>query len=338
VVRRSKKKSGCLPVLGFVFLIALLLPKDPDAGSEGEPDRDRETTVRVPARQDQAAQEVVRLSSRSLSSKEMLAPEVTVSTANVARDREIAALEAELKTIPARLTIENLRRYKRLVALAPNTLRYQTKRDYYAARLTEPLKVIGVHDGDSITLLTPDKKQIKVRLDGVDAPELKQEYGQKARRHAGALLKGSKGGVRLEKTGTDKYGRMLGKIYLSDGTYFNEQLVKDGYAWHFTKYNKDSELALAHAGAKKKKRGLWAADLAPLHPDEFRARSKRKITKPARVASSRKRPPKKEVSTSHWLNTKSGVRHNARCQYYGRTKNGRACNSSAGSACGKCGG
>ena len=60
-------------------------------------------------------------------------------------------------------------------------------------------KVIGVHDADSNTVLTSDNQQIKVRLEGIDCPELKQDFGQKARRATSALCFGK--GVRVQQTG-----------------------------------------------------------------------------------------------------------------------------------------
>ena len=42
-------------------------------------------------------------------------------------------------------------------------------------------RVVSIHDGDTLTLLTPEKKQIKIRLEGIDAPELKQAFGTKAK-------------------------------------------------------------------------------------------------------------------------------------------------------------
>jgi micrococcal nuclease len=51
-------------------------------------------------------------------------------------------------------------------------------------------RVVGVHDGDTITALTDDKRQLKVRLHGIDAPELGQPFGQASKRAMSDLVFG----------------------------------------------------------------------------------------------------------------------------------------------------
>lgn len=64
-------------------------------------------------------------------------------------------------------------------------------------------RVVGVHDGDALTLLVEGNRQVKVRLAGIDAPELSQPYGQKAKQTLSALAFGKE--ARVESAGPDKY-------------------------------------------------------------------------------------------------------------------------------------
>lgn len=98
---------------------------------------------------------------------------------------------------------------------------------------TISVKVVGVTDGDTITALTANKQQLKVRLAGIDAPERSQAYGMKARKHLADQIFGKI--IELEIRGTDKYKRTLGIVYLNDQD-INELMIKDGFAWFYRKY------------------------------------------------------------------------------------------------------
>ena len=94
-------------------------------------------------------------------------------------------------------------------------------------------KVIGVHDGDTLTLLVAGNQQVKVRLAGIDAPELKQPYGQQAKQALSALAFGQE--VKVDGSGPDKYGRTLGTVWV--GTVnVNAEWVKQGAAWVYRAY------------------------------------------------------------------------------------------------------
>jgi len=127
-------------------------------------------------------------------------------------------------------------------------------------------RVIGVHDGDSITVLTSDNQQIKVRLEGIDCPELKQDFGQRAKQATSALCFGKD--VRVQQTGKDRYGRTLAYVYVGD-VCINKELLKQGMAWHFKKYNSDPEYAKLENKARSQKVGLWSHP-NPVAPWDFR--------------------------------------------------------------------
>lgn len=133
-------------------------------------------------------------------------------------------------------------------------------------------RVVGVHDGDSITLLTSDKTQIKIRLEGIDAPESKQAFGNRAKQELSGLIFGKD--VVVKNHGTDPYRRALGRI-ICGNLDVNLEMVKRGMAWHFLKYSKEKALADAEKEASEAKRGLWA-DKKPVPQWEYRKAKKAK--------------------------------------------------------------
>jgi micrococcal nuclease len=120
-------------------------------------------------------------------------------------------------------------------------------------------KVIGITDGDSIVVLNEKNEQIKIRLEGIDCPEKGQAFGQKAKQATSDLCFNRS--VRIEKYGTDFFGRTLARVYVGN-VCVNKELIKQGMAWHFKKYNKDPELAKLEIEARKAKVGLWAPENA----------------------------------------------------------------------------
>ena len=132
-------------------------------------------------------------------------------------------------------------------------------------------QVVAIADGDTLTLLDTDKVQHKIRLAGIDAPEKKQAFGTVARKALGDKVSREK--VRIVWKQKDKYGRILGDVYLDDRN-INREMVADGFAWWYRKYApKDRELERAETEARKLRRGLWKDD-NPDPPWEFRKRKK----------------------------------------------------------------
>lgn len=127
-------------------------------------------------------------------------------------------------------------------------------------------KVIGVTDGDTIVVLTDEKKQIKIRLEGIDCPESNQDFGTKAKQATVDLC--FQKNVRVEQSGTDRYGRMLAFVFVDD-VCINKELIKLGMAWHYKQYNKDQELAKLEIEAREKGVGLWSMN-DPVAPWDFR--------------------------------------------------------------------
>ena len=128
-------------------------------------------------------------------------------------------------------------------------------------------RVVKVSDGDTYELMTSNKTTIRVRMDGIDAPESGMPYSKKATEYLRELTKGQT--IRVEKTGNDQYGRTLGFSYLPDGRELGREMIKAGYAWHYKQYNKDKELAALEKEARDAKRGLWK-DKSPVAPWDVR--------------------------------------------------------------------
>ncbi len=133
-------------------------------------------------------------------------------------------------------------------------------------------RVVGVADGDTITVLDADKVQHKIRLAGIDAPEKKQAFGNRSKESLSALTFDKT--VAVETTKRDKYGRQIGKV-LVNGRDVNLVQVERGMAWFYRQYQRDQSpndrrlYEAAEDAARAGKRGLWR-DAYPVPPWEFR--------------------------------------------------------------------
>ena len=128
-------------------------------------------------------------------------------------------------------------------------------------------KVVKIADGDTFTLLVNNHDQVKVRLDGIDAPEKKQAFGNKAKQYLSSMIWGTAVTVKVLKK--DRYGRSIGKVSTSRFKDVNLEMIKAGYAWHYKEYNDDKTYASAEVSARKNKKGLWQ-DKNPVKPQDFR--------------------------------------------------------------------
>lgn len=111
---------------------------------------------------------------------------------------------------------------------------------------------------------------VSVRLEGVDAPERDQAWGDSARVALERMVSGSV--VEVEIVTIDKYRRIVGRVR-RDGLFVNERLVGDGHAWMFRRYTSDPQLDSLESAARQARRGLWAAP-EPIEPSVWRRRGK----------------------------------------------------------------
>jgi endonuclease YncB( thermonuclease family) len=128
-------------------------------------------------------------------------------------------------------------------------------------------KVIGIADGDTFTLLTTDKQQIKIRLAEIDAPESSQPYGNKSKQALSDLIFGKD--VRVVVQTTDRYGRTVGRPYVGD-LDVSAELVRMGAGWAYREYLRDRSLLTLEADAKANQRGLWGLSEASITPWDWR--------------------------------------------------------------------
>lgn len=131
-------------------------------------------------------------------------------------------------------------------------------------------RIKRVVDGDSIRVLDGLDREVEVQLEGIDAPELKQDFGKESSEALEKMLKGKN--VKVTWTKKDNYGRILGQVYLGD-VHVNAEMIKNGMAWHFKRYNKSEELAKLENDARAAKRGLWAKN-NPTAPWDYRSENK----------------------------------------------------------------
>lgn len=133
-------------------------------------------------------------------------------------------------------------------------------------------RVVGVSDGDTITLLDSTQTQHKIRLTGIDAPEKAQAFGQVSKKSLSNLIYNKEVEISWQKR--DRYHRILGKVLLNGQDICLEQ-VKRGMAWHYKKYQRDQSFedqkfySDAEVHARTSKLGLWT-ESDPIEPSVFR--------------------------------------------------------------------
>jgi len=132
-------------------------------------------------------------------------------------------------------------------------------------------KVTGIKDGDTFEIMFGGKAET-VRLAHVDCPEKSQPYGKKAKQFASDLCFGKE--VIVISTERDRYNRLIGIVYLKDGTNVNKELVKAGLAWHYRQYSNDPSYSFLEAEARNGKKGLWVEKDAAA-PWEWRKRKRK---------------------------------------------------------------
>jgi len=132
--------------------------------------------------------------------------------------------------------------------------------------------VVGVSDGDTITMLDDGKTQHKVRLGGIDAPERGQAFGERSRQSLSALVFQKRVEARCHKK--DRYGREVCAVFVSLRDVGLEQ-IRLGMAWHYKEYQHEqtTQDRLVYRdeeeSAKARRVGLWK-DAKPVPPWEWR--------------------------------------------------------------------
>ena len=139
-------------------------------------------------------------------------------------------------------------------------------------------RVVGVADGDTVTVLDASRQQHKIRLMGIDAPEKRMPYGNRSKQSLSDLVFDRQ--VQVEYNKKDRYGRTVGKIIV-DGVDANLAQIKAGMAWHYKQYQREQSVedraayAQAEQESRASKRGLWK-DADPVPPWDWRKQQKKK--------------------------------------------------------------
>lgn len=135
------------------------------------------------------------------------------------------------------------------------------------------VKVVSISDGDTFTCINDDNLQLKIRINGIDAPEKSQAFGTKSKEYLSSLIFGKR--INIDVHSKDGYGRYIASVYSPEGKDVALLMLHEGMAWHFTKYNDNKVYSDAENVARKAKRGLWSESL-PIAPWDFRSLSKKK--------------------------------------------------------------
>ena len=129
-------------------------------------------------------------------------------------------------------------------------------------------RVVGITDGDTLTLLDAQHQQHTIRLAEIDAPERGQPWGNRATQTLSALVFGKT--VSVQQTNTDRYGRVVGRIF-AEGEDVNRAMVEQGAAWAYRRYLNDQTLLATEALARQQRVGLWSmSDAQTVAPWEWR--------------------------------------------------------------------
>jgi endonuclease YncB( thermonuclease family) len=127
-------------------------------------------------------------------------------------------------------------------------------------------KVVGIADGDTLTILTASKRQYKIRLAEIDAPESRQPFGAKSKQSLSELCFGKH--AEVVPRAIDRYKRTVARVKCA-GVDANAEQVNRGMAWVYRKYAKDNNLYVLQHEARAAERGLWSGR-SPIPPAAWR--------------------------------------------------------------------
>jgi micrococcal nuclease len=171
-------------------------------------------------------------------------------------------------------------------------------------------KCVAVTDGDTIGILR-DGKEVKVRLDGIDCPEMGQDFGSKAKKFTSNLVFDEE--VIIDQKDTDKYGRIVARVIV-DGKDVSLELVKAGLAWFYREYSHDTVLSSAEKIAKEDEEGLWALS-SPVAPWDYRHGTASSQTPSKSVQQAPKESPDTQKEITVYITRTGAKYHRAGCTY-----------------------
>lgn len=161
--------------------------------------------------------------------------------------------------------------------------------------LAQKVLVKRVIDGDTYVTENGDK----VRMTGINAPEMNTYFGEAAKKYLEELINGKYIELKKDKqTGNkDKYDRLL-RYTLLDGRDINKKMVCDGYAIAYTrfKFSKSKEYKACEKDAKANHIGVWANDSAEsLYYSKINKKGNKPPKKPATTENQPQKAEEKDT-------------------------------------------
>lgn len=164
-----------------------------------------------------------------------------------------------------------------------------------------------VLDGDTVIVQDEFGNEATIRLNGIDAPESEQPYGLDSTQKLKQLVTGRT--LTVSITGADRYKRLLGQIWV-DNTSVQHELVSNGLAWHYKKYNSEESLANAESNARKSNTGLWEDDSA-ISPWDWRNGARNVEEKPESIRT---------TDVTVYVTRTGSKYHRSGCRYLSKSK------------------
>ena len=139
---------------------------------------------------------------------------------------------------------------------------------------THGYKVVGIKDGDTYVVLIDGKEQV-IRLEHIDCPEKKQDFGEVAKQFLSNQIFGKQ--VEVEEKDIDRYGRTIGIVFTDKHINVNGALLKAGLTWHYVYFDKNNPAwDNLEREARAAKKGLWSGP-NPIEPWNFRKQKKEQL-------------------------------------------------------------
>jgi len=128
--------------------------------------------------------------------------------------------------------------------------------------------VSWVMDGDTVLLVREGQREpVKLRIEGIDAPESCQPGGSEARE--AMMVLALRKSVQVTDRGQDSYGRQIGRLSV-DGVDLGAEMVRSGQAWAYNFRTGKGPYAALQRQAEKQKKGIFATQEAAMSPALFR--------------------------------------------------------------------